>query len=1130
MANEFVARRGLIAQNDSEITGSFRQGAPGNRTPGIYSHAEGGSTLASGDYSHAEGINTQASNSAAHAEGNGPVASGLYSHAEGGSTTATNTGAHSEGYGTAAQGEYSHAEGWTTYANGTAAHAEGISSTAQGNYSHAEGSNTTTTGNYSHTEGYVTEALGEYSHAEGNSTKTYGQFSHAEGYGTFTGTVTAFKAGDDTSISSGVITINSSYGDVTAVFAAGNPIIFSDIDYSNNYGIKVFTIDTVVWDSSNTIITLTDTSVSTSEANCGDLKFITAWSGYGGDRTIAPLYAHTEGNATNAFNISSHAEGSNTVAGGTNSHAEGYQTTAGGDNSHAEGRGTLSFGPGSHAEGYITVASGDYSHAEGHSTVSIGTYSHAEGQFTSASGNYSHAEGYYTSASGDYSHAEGDNTIAQGLYSHAEGRFTNTMGDYSHAEGYGTIARGNYSHAEGTNTLAFGDVSHTEGLYTTASANYSHAKGHYTIASGEFSHAEGTGSRAVGVGSHAEGWNTIASGSLSHAEGRESIALGGGSHAEGRGSIASGDFSHAEGLSTEALGSFSHAEGSSTIALGDASHAEGSQTIASASFSHAEGQNTVARVQGSHAEGYYTVAAGLYQHVQGQYNQSSSAQSAFIIGNGINSANRSNLVFASGSQFQVTGSVIATQGFTGSLFGTSSFASTASFAPLYLPLTGGTISGNLAILGTASFTYVSQSTLNIGTNLITVNTFNPTSRFGGLAVIDSGSSPLVSASLLYDSVQDEFICVHKGTSTSAITSSHFLLGPETFNNLGNETYLTANRIPKGTGIEHLNDSNISDNGSVVAVNSNTQITGSLNVTGNVGIGTTDPAVRLNVAGGDAAFDFGGFANIPAVKLLKAGDEPTLRFYRPSGGTPDARIFQIQNTVGDLTFGYALANKYSESTFTEAMRITAAGNVGIGTTSAPSFPLSFGTGLGNKIALYDAGSGNGYGFGIQPSLLQIFSNAVGDDITFGYGNSTSLTRNVTFKGTGNVGIGTTTPNATLDVTGSTIITGSLRGQVGALSIASNTASIDLSSNNFFTVNLVNGANTHISASNIRPGQTINLRVSQSSAGTGTVSFNSVIEQPSGSPYTGSMIPNAEDIVTFISFDSTRLYTSAIRNLV
>jgi hypothetical protein len=122
------------------------------------------------------------------------------------------------------------------------------------------------------------------------------------------------------------------------------------------------------------------------------------------------------------------------------------------------------------------------------------------------------------------------------------------------------------------------------------------------------------------------------------------------------------------------------------------------------------------------------------------------------------------------------------------------------------------------------------------------------------------------------------------------------------------------------------------------------------------------------------------------------------------------------------------------------------------------------------------------------------------------------------------------NASLDVTGSMVMTGSLRGNVSALSIASNTASIDLSTNNFFTINLVNGANTHISASNIRPGQTVNLRVSQSSAGTGTVSFNAAIDQASGSLYTGSMVANAVDIVTFISFDSSILYMSALRNLI
>jgi hypothetical protein len=168
------------------------------------------------------------------------------------------------------------------------------------------------------------------------------------------------------------------------------------------------------------------------------------------------------------------------------------------------------------------------------------------------------------------------------------------------------------------------------------------------------------------------------------------------------------------------------------------------------------------------------------------------------------------------ASFLTTGSQNATQTISGSL----------------------TILENLTILGSSSITFISSSTLNIGTNLITVNTINPTDRYGGLAVIDSGSTPLISASFLYDSLQDEFIFVHKGTAAGAITSSHFLLGPETYDSLGNEIYLTANRIPKGKGNEHLNDSNITDNGSVVSINSNTQITGSLSqgLEGNIASG------------------------------------------------------------------------------------------------------------------------------------------------------------------------------------------------------------------------------------------------------------------------------------------------------
>jgi hypothetical protein len=182
----------------------------------------------------------------------------------------------------------------------------------------------------------------------------------------------------------------------------------------------------------------------------------------------------------------------------------------------------------------------------------------------------------------------------------------------------------------------------------------------------------------------------------------------------------------------------------------------------------------------------------------------------------------------------------ALQALSSSYAESSSYAVSSSYATIASSINtlnqNVTISGSLVVtdsftvLGSASITYISESTLNIGTNLITVNTINPGARFGGLAVIDSGSSPQISASFLYDSIKDEFVFVHHSIP---ITSSVFLQGPETYNDLGNEIYLTANRIPKGTGIEHIVDSNISDNGSVVSINSNTQITGSLIVSNGI---------------------------------------------------------------------------------------------------------------------------------------------------------------------------------------------------------------------------------------------------------------------------------------------------------
>ena len=204
-------------------------------------------------------------------------------------------------------------------------------------------------------------------------------------------------------------------------------------------------------------------------------------------------------------------------------------------------------------------------------------------------------------------------------------------------------------------------------------------------------------------------------------------------------------------------------------------------------------------------------------------------------------------------------SITASLGFVGNLTGTASYASnalsssvasTASFVNTLdqnLTLIGNqtitgslTVTNNLIVLGSSSLQYMSQSTLNIGTNLITVNTFNPSVRFGGLAVIDSGSSPQVSGSFLYDSVHDEFIFVHRGDGTN-VTSSHFLVGPQTYNDLGNETYIAANTLLKSQGNEHVVASNITDTSTLVAINNNTSVTGAFTV-------LSGSAVELQVTG------------------------------------------------------------------------------------------------------------------------------------------------------------------------------------------------------------------------------------------------------------------------------------------
>ena len=69
------------------------------------------------------------------------------------------------------------------------------------------------------------------------------------------------------------------------------------------------------------------------------------------------------------------------------------------------------------------------------------------------------------------------------------------------------------------------------------------------------------------------------------------------------------------------------------------------------------------------------------------------------------------------------------------------------------------------------------------------------------------------------------------------------------------------------------------------------------------------------------------------------------------------------------------------------------NVVITQAATASFPLSFGSSIGNKIALYEGtfpSNGTGYGFGIQANKLQIFHGSQTDHTSIGHGSSSNFT--------------------------------------------------------------------------------------------------------------------------------------------
>jgi hypothetical protein len=219
--------------------------------------------------------------------------------------------------------------------------------------------------------------------------------------------------------------------------------------------------------------------------------------------------------------------------------------------------------------------------------------------------------------------------------------------------------------------------------------------------------------------------------------------------------------------------------------------------------------------------------------------------------------------------------------------------------------------------------------------------------------------------------------------------------------------------------------------------------GSQNVvtTGNVGIGTTSPSCVIDARGGTAA----GSNTLLAIGVADGalGREASIDFGATfSSGWPGADVskrysgrisYGSTGGVGsrDLALKFFTADKAAGlDTPTERMRIDANGDVGIGTTSparkfhtvvvaAPAAAQSSKVGL-----LIQNGDGTGTSGSPNSAIIQfafdpanprayIEAGTFGHDfLAFGYGT----TERMRIDGSGNVGIGTTTPLTRLSATG------------------------------------------------------------------------------------------------------------------
>ena len=119
------------------------------------------------------------------------------------------------------------------------------------------------------------------------------------------------------------------------------------------------------------------------------------------------------------------------------------------------------------------------------------------------------------------------------------------------------------------------------------------------------------------------------------------------------------------------------------------------------------------------------------------------------------------------------------------------------------------------------------------------------------------------------------------------------------------------------------------------------------------------------------------------------------------------------------------------------------------------------------------------------------------------------------------------SALLNVETETRFAASVYNDIETITIASNTASIDLNTSNTFKFT-AQSTSTHIVATNIQAGQVVNIQITQDAGGAGTITFDPEFKFPGGTAPTLTATSNAIDLISAVSYDGTTLLANATQN--